>query len=324
MNIEQQIHDAALHTIESELTAAHRLTEFIDEQFIQVVKLISESKGRVIIAGIGKSAIIAQKIVATLNSTGTPALFLHAADAIHGDLGVIQPNDMVIVISKSGSSPEIKVLIPMIRNLEQNNILVGMVSETNSFLGENSDYILRTTIEREACPNNLAPTTSTTLQLIMGDALAMSLVDLRHFTPSDYAKYHPGGALGKRLYLHVGDLVDLQRAPRVIETETIRPIIIEMTSNRLGATAVIDSQAQVTGIITDGDLRRMLQKEQDITQVKASDIMSRNPRTIDIHEMAVAALRLMEKSKITQLIATEQGKYVGMIHMHDILKEGIV
>jgi arabinose-5-phosphate isomerase len=212
----------------------------------------------------------------------------------------------------------------MIRNLEQNNILVGMVSETQSFLGENSDYILRTTIEREACPNNLAPTTSTTLQLIMGDALAMSLVDLRHFTPSDYAKYHPGGALGKRLYLHVGDLVDLQRAPHVTETETIRPIIIEMTSNRLGATAVLDPQGQVTGIITDGDLRRMLQKEQDITQVKACDIMSRNPRSIDIHEMAVAALRLMEKSKITQLIATEEGKYVGMIHMHDILKEGIV
>lgn len=324
MNIEQQIRAAALHTIEAELTAAHRLVEFIDDQFIQVVKLIAESKGRVIIAGIGKSAIIAQKIVATMNSTGTPALFLHAADAIHGDLGVIQPNDMVIVISKSGSSPEIKVLIPMIRNLEQNNILVGMVSEAESFLGENSDYILLTTIEREACPNNLAPTTSTTLQLIMGDALAMSLVDLRHFTPSDYAKYHPGGALGKRLYLHVGDLVDFQRTPKVTETETIRPIIIEMTSNRLGATAVLDTEEHVIGIITDGDLRRMLQKEQDITLVQAGDIMSRNPRTIEVQEMAVAALRLMEKAKITQLIATDQGKYVGMIHMHDILKEGIV
>lgn len=324
MEIEDQIRKAALHTIDAELTAAHRLTEFIDDAFIRVVKIIAESKGRVIIAGIGKSAIIAQKIVATMNSTGTPALFLHAADAIHGDLGVIQPHDIVLVISKSGSSPEIKVLLPMIRNLEQQNVLVGMVSETDSFLGQNSDYILRTTIEREACPNNLAPTTSTTLQLILGDALAMSLVDLRHFTPSDYAKLHPGGALGKRLYLHVGDLVDLQRTPRVGETASIRPIIIEMTSNRLGATAVLNEQKQVIGIITDGDLRRMLQKEQDISQVQARDIMSKNPRTIDIQEMAVAALRLMEQAKITQLIATQNGEYVGMIHMHDILKEGIV
>lgn len=324
MKIEEQIRHAALHTIEAELTAANRLTEFIDNSFIQVVKLIAESKGRVIISGIGKSAIIAQKIVATLNSTGTPALFLHAADAIHGDLGVIQPHDMVLVISKSGSSPEIKVLIPMIRNLEQSNIMVGMVSEIDSFLGQNSDYVIQTTIEREACPNNLAPTTSTTLQLIMGDALAMSLVDLRHFSPSDYAKLHPGGALGKRLYLHVSDLVDLQRAPRVSEDESIRPIIIEMTSNRLGATAVVGKNNEVCGIITDGDLRRMLQKEQEITQVQARDIMSNNPRTIEINEMAVAALRLMEQAKITQLIATDQGKYVGMIHMHDILKEGIV
>jgi arabinose-5-phosphate isomerase len=313
---------AAQKTIELEAEAIQNLNNYIDEDFIQSVNKIYQSKGRVIVAGIGKSANIANKIVATLNSTGTPAIFMHAADAIHGDLGIIQEDDVVICISKSGNTPEIKVLIPLIKNF--GNIVIGMVSNTDSFLAQQSDYVLTTTVSQEACPNNLAPTTSTTAQLVMGDALAMALLDLKGFSREDFAKVHPGGALGKQLYMRVEDLTYVENRPMVRMDAGIREIILEISSKRLGATVVLDEKDEVRGIITDGDLRRMLQNHEKVDHLVAKDIMSENPRQIDKGEMAISAFHLMESNSITSVVVNDGEKYIGIIHLHDILKEGIV
>ncbi len=308
--------------IQTEAESVARLIDYIDDAFEETVRLIFENRGRVIITGIGKSAIVGQKIVATLNSTGTPATFMHAADAIHGDLGIIQPEDIIICISKSGNSPEIKVLIPFIRN--RGNKIVAMVGNGDSFLAEHADYILNTHVEHEACPNNLAPTASTTAQMVMGDALAMTLLKLRGFTAEDFARSHPGGALGKKLYTRVRDLVSASRVPQVPQDASLEEVIIEISSKLLGATAVTDREGTVIGIITDGDLRRMLQRHTDTQGVKACDIMSADPKTIGMDELAMKAFALMEKNKITQLIALDEGRYAGMIHIHDILREGVV
>ncbi|MCK7534279.1 MAG: KpsF/GutQ family sugar-phosphate isomerase [Marinilabiliales bacterium] len=286
------------------------------------VKLIYKSKGRVIVTGIGKSANIANKIVATLNSTGTPAIFMHAADAIHGDLGIVQEDDVVICISKSGNTPEIKVLVPLIKS--RGNALVGMVSSTDSFLGKNADYVLKSTVEKEACPNNLAPTSSTTAQLVIGDALAVCLLEYRGFSTEDFAKYHPGGALGKKLYMRVSDLYKNNEVPKVLINENVKNVIIEISSKRLGVTAVLTNTGDLAGVITDGDIRRMLQKNDKIEKLTAKDIMSANPKTIDKDELAINAFQLMENNNITQLVVTSKKKYVGIVHIHDILKEGIV
>lgn len=310
----------AAQTILEEAKAVEKLAEYIDDEFEQVIDLIYNCNGRVIVSGIGKSAIIASKIVATMNSTGTPAFFMHAADAIHGDLGLIQPEDVIIILSKSGNTPEIKALVPLVKNL--GNKLVGMVSSTDSYLALNSDFVLRATVEKEACPNNLAPTSSTTAQLVVGDALAMTLLKLKGFTAADFARYHPGGALGKKLYMRVGDVV-AREIPQVSIDERIRPIIIEISSKRLGATAVIDHAGNLAGVITDGDLRRMLEKGNDVTNLTAKEIMTINPKTISIDELAINAFDKMEKNKITQLVVLQDGKYAGMVHIHDILREGI-
>jgi len=312
----------AKETILEESESIKRLADYIDEDFETVVKLIYKSKGRVIVTGIGKSANISQKIVATLNSTGTPAIFMHAADAIHGDLGIIQEDDIIICISKSGNTPEIKVLVPLIKN--RGNILVGMVSSTDSFLAKQSDYVLKSTVEKEACPNNLAPTNSTTAQLVVGDALAVCLLEYRGFSSEDFAKYHPGGALGKKLYMRVSDLYKNNEKPKVSVNENIKNVIIEISSKRLGATVVIDDSENILGIITDGDIRRMLQKHDSFENLKARDIMSKNPKTVEEEELAINAFHLMEKNNITQLIVENNKKYVGMVHLHDILREGIV
>ena len=310
----------AAQTILEEAKAVEKLAEYIDDEFEQVIDLIYNCNGRVIVSGIGKSAIIASKIVATMNSTGTPAFFMHAADAIHGDLGLIQPEDVIIILSKSGNTPEIKALVPLVKNL--GNKLVGMVSSTDSYLALNSDFVLKATVEKEACPNNLAPTSSTTAQLVVGDALAMTLLKLKGFTAADFARYHPGGALGKKLYMRVGDVV-AREIPQVSIDERIRPIIIEISSKRLGATAVIDHSGNLAGVITDGDLRRMLEKGNDVTNLTAKEIMTINPKTISIDELAINAFDKMEKNKITQLVVLQDGKYAGMVHIHDILREGI-
>jgi arabinose-5-phosphate isomerase len=315
------IQKLARETIIHEADSVRNLANLIDNDFEKIVELIYQSKGRVVITGIGKSANIAKKIVATLNSTGTPAIFMHAADAIHGDLGIIQPEDVVVCISKSGNTPEIKVLIPLLKY--RKNPLIGMVSNTNSFLAENAHYLLKTTVEKEACPHNLAPTSSTTAQLVMGDALAVSLLEYRGFSQEDFAKYHPGGALGKKLYLTVEKLYKQNEVPRVDVGDNIRKIIIEISSKRLGATAVMDGD-QLVGIITDGDLRRMLERYDQVENLRAKDIMSRNPKTIPRDELAINAFNLMEDHNITQLIVKENGTYLGMVHLHDILKEGIV
>jgi arabinose-5-phosphate isomerase len=319
--MQPDIQKLARETILHEADSVRNLANLIDDDFEKIVKLIYESNGRVIITGIGKSANIAKKIVATLNSTGTPAIFMHAADAIHGDLGIIQTEDVVIAISKSGNTPEIKVLVPLLKY--RKNPLIGMVSNTNSFLAKNAHYLLKTTVEKEACPHNLAPTSSTTAQLVMGDALAVSLLEYRGFSKDDFAKYHPGGALGKKLYLTVEKLYTQNEVPGVQMTDRIRKIIIEISSKRLGATAVLDGD-QLTGIITDGDLRRMLERHDNVENLQAKDIMSRDPKTISKNELAINAFNLMEDHNITQLIVKENGRYLGMIHLHDILKEGIV
>lgn len=319
----QQIIDFARSIIDTEQRAIESLSDFVDDNFAKIASLIFNSRGRLIITGIGKSAIIANKIVATLNSTGTPAIFMHAADAIHGDLGLIQPSDMAICISKSGNSPEIKVLIPFIKNM--GNTVIGMVGNMDSYLAQASDYVINTTVPGEACPNNLAPTSSTTAQLVMGDALAMVLLKMHGFTAEDFARFHPGGALGKKLYTRVRDLVATDRRPAVSPNATLREVIIEISSKRLGATAVVDdSTGQLCGIITDGDLRRMLQSERDTSGVVARDIMSLNPKSIDADELAVNAFKIMETNKITQLLAVEQGRYLGVVHIHDILEQGVV
>ncbi len=321
MNTDKII-SVALRTIESETNAVNGLKLFIDADFVKAVETIAVSKGRLIVSGIGKSAIVAQKIVATLNSTGTPAVFMHAADAIHGDLGMIQTDDIIMVISKSGNSPEIKVLAPLVKNF--GNTLIGMVGNTQSFLATNSDIVLNTTVDQEACPINLAPTSSTTAQMVMGDALAVCLMELKEFNSNDFAKYHPGGSLGKQLYLRVAELATQNAKPKVLPTATIKEVIVEMTNKRLGTTAVVDEKEKVLGIITDGDLRRMLEKTTTFENLHAKDIMSSNPKTIASDELAVNALDEMQRNNISQLIVDDNGTYAGIIHLHDLVKEGII
>ena len=291
------------------------------DDFANAVELIYISKGRVIITGIGKSAIIANKIVATLNSTGTPAVFMHAADAIHGDLGLILQDDVVICISKRENTPEIKVLVPLIKNA--NNKMIAITGNINSFLGQQADYILNTYVEQEACPNNLAPTTSTTAQLVMGDALAICLVNLRGFSSKDFAKYHPGGALGKRLYMRVSDLSSMNEKPQVALSTNVKQVIVEISEKMLGVTAVVEDE-KILGIITDGDLRRMLSKNDAFLHLTAKDIMSSNPKRIDENAMAVEAMEIMENNGISQLLVENEGKYAGVVHLHDLIKEGII
>ena len=310
----------AKQTILAESKAIANLVNFLDDDFINAVNFIHSSNGRVIVTGIGKSANIATKIVATFNSTGTPAIFMHAADAIHGDLGIIQKNDVVICISKSGNTPEIKVLVPLIKNY--GNKVMAITGNTESFLGKNADFVLNSFVEKEACPNNLAPTTSTTAQLVIGDALAVCLLELNNFSSNDFAKFHPGGALGKKLYLRVRDLIEKNEAPQVSKTTLIKDVIVEISKKRLGTTAVVDNNL-IVGIITDGDLRRMLKDNSDISHLIAKDIMSKNPKTIQINEMAITALETMENNNITQILVEDNTKYVGVVHLHDLLKEGI-
>lgn len=323
LNLVKNIKNIAQEVLQNESLAVQRLIDYLDESFEACVHAILASKGRVVITGIGKSAIIANKIVATLNSTGTPALFMHAADAIHGDLGMIQKDDIVICISKSGNTPEIKVLVPLLKR--RGSQLVALVSNTQSYLGKQADYILNATIGEEACPNNLAPTTSTTAHLALGDALAVCLLKMRDFTDRDFAELHPGGALGKQLYLKVSDIVAGHEVPKVYADTLLKEVIVEISSKRLGCTAVVDKTDGLLGIITDGDLRRMLQKDVDIRTVKAADIMTKSPQTIAFDEFAVKALHVMQERSITQLVVMkEDGKVAGFVHLHDLLKEGIV
>lgn len=308
-------------TIESEIEAIRQLPYQITDDFANVVTSILQTDGRVVITGVGKSAIIASKIVATMNSTGTPAIFMHAADAIHGDLGIIQKEDVIICISNSGSTPEIKVLIPILR--QRGNILVAMTGNLNSFLAENADFILNSAVKNEACPNNLAPTSSTTAQLVLGDALAVALLECRGFTTEDFAQFHPGGTLGKKLYLKVKDIYIHNEKPQVGTNENLKNVIIEISSKRLGATAVIEND-ELVGIITDGDIRRMLEKYPQIDTKTASEIMTANPKTIKPDTLVVDALSRMRKNNITQLLVADGTKYVGVIHLHDILREGII
>ena len=316
----KQIIEIAKSVIEQEAQAIHKLSSLVDDQFSEVVNLLYNSSDRLVLTGIGKSAIIANKLVATLNSTGQPAMFMHAADAIHGDLGMIQKNDVILCVSKSGSTPEIKVLVPLIKNL--GNTLIAMVSNKSSFLAKNSDYVLHAFAEKEACPNNLAPTSSTTVQLVLGDALAVALLKMRGFSSNDFAKYHPGGALGKKLFLRVEDLVKLEK-PKVNMSSSVHDVIIEISSKRLGATVVLDGN-NISGLITDGDLRRMLEKGADINNLIASDIMTENPKCISKNALAAEALGVMEVNHISQLVIDDEGTYFGIIHIHDILKEGIL
>ena len=320
--LNQQIIEIALKTIGLEAESIEGLKGFIGPDFVKAVESIAASRGRLIVSGIGKSAVIAQKIVATLNSTGTPSVFMHAADAIHGDLGMIQKEDIVLLISKSGDSPEIKMLTPFIKNF--GNLLIGMVGNTGSFLALQADMVLNTTVEQEACPNNLAPTTSTTAQLVMGDALAVCLMELKGFKGSDFAKFHPGGALGKKLYLRVQDLSEQHAKPQVLPIATLKEVIIEMTQKRLGATAVVNEEGKILGIITDGDLRRMLEKTDSLDRISATVIMNADPKTIEAGELAIHALDRIRKENISQLIVQEEGQYRGMIHLHDLLKEGLI
>jgi arabinose-5-phosphate isomerase len=306
----------------NESEAIKNLVNHITDDFQHIIDAILTCKGRVVITGIGKSAIIANKIVATMNSTGTPALFMHAADAIHGDLGMIQSDDVVICISKSGNTPEIKVLVPLIKS--RGTVLIGMVGKLDSYLAQQSDYVLNVTVEREACPNNLAPTTSTTATLVMGDALAIALLECRNFSSEDFAKLHPGGALGKQLYLRVNDLYAANEKPVVTPHTSIKDVILEISSKRLGATAVIDADGKLLGIITDGDLRRMLNSHDTFADLKASDIMTKSPKSIDAEEYAASAMTLMQSKNITQLVVMKEDIFVGFIHIHDLLREGIV
>jgi arabinose-5-phosphate isomerase len=322
LNLVKNIKKIAQDVLINESRAIENLTQYIDKQFEACVQEIYSAKGRVVITGIGKSAIIANKIVATLNSTGTPALFMHAADAIHGDLGMIQTDDIVICISKSGNTPEIKALVPLLKR--RGSKLVALVSNTNSYLAQQADFILNATIAEEACPNNLAPTTSTTAHLALGDALAVCLLELRNFTSTDFAEFHPGGSLGKQLYLKVSDIYTHNALPMVSPNTPIREVILEISSKRLGCTAVVDGNKNLLGIITDGDLRRMLQKEINLERYKAVDIMSKNPRKVEKNDLAVKALQLMQENSITQIAVMDGEKIAGFVHLHDLLKEGIV
>ncbi|MCQ2280758.1 MAG: KpsF/GutQ family sugar-phosphate isomerase [Bacteroidales bacterium] len=314
------IHQIAVETLQLEAEAVSNLQNFVDQSFEDCVQTILNMKGRLVVTGIGKSAIIAQKIVATMNSTGTPSVFMHAADAIHGDLGIIQPDDVVLCISKSGNTPEISVLIPFLKM--NGNKLIALVGNTTSFLAQEADYVLNSTVRQEACPNNLAPTCSATAQLAMGDALASCLIALRGFTSQDFAKYHPGGILGKRLYVKVEDLYKFNEKPQGAATDDMQKVRLGISGKCLGVTAVVENDT-VVGAITDGDLRRMLQKNADLSQLVASDIMTRNPKTIASHTLVVEALDVMKKKQITNLFVVDDGKYLGVIHIHDIIKEGI-
>ena len=317
----KNILQTAKDTILIEAESIKKLSELVDEDFENAVMTIYESEGRVIVTGIGKSANIATKIVATMNSTGTPAIFMHAADAIHGDLGNIQKDDVVICISKSGNTPEIKVLLPLIKNY--GNKIIAITGNKESFLGEHADHTLNSYVEKEACPNNLAPTTSTTAQLVLGDALAICLLNLKDFSSMDFAKYHPGGTLGRKLYLRVNELAANNEAPKVQKDTPVKDVIIEISKKRLGTTAVVEDDV-IIGIITDGDIRRMLENSIDIGELRAEDIMSKNPISVASDTMAVNALDIMQKNNITQILVTEEGKYSGVVHFHDLLKEGII
>jgi arabinose-5-phosphate isomerase len=311
----------AKKTVLAESEAISNLVNYLDDNFVKSVEAIFSSKGRLVVTGIGKSAIIAQKIVATLNSTGTPSLFLHASEAIHGDLGMVQPDDVVICISKSGNSPEIKVLVPLLKRF--NNTLIAITGNVSSFLGKEANYTLNTYVEKEACPNNLAPTNSTTAQLVIGDAIAVCLMEMRNFTAEDFAKYHPGGALGKKLLLRVGEMLDTTHKPVVAPNSSIKTVIVEISEKRLGVTAVVEDE-KVIGIITDGDIRRMLNKTETIAGLTAKEIMTVNPKTIQSTDLVSDALNILEDFSITQLVVVDGNEYKGVLHLHDILKEGIV
>jgi len=322
VNSESLIVKTALRTLEIEKDTLDGLIRQLDERFVACVQAIFEARGRLVVTGIGKSALVGQKIVATLNSTGTPALFMHAADAIHGDLGMVQAGDIVLCLSKSGETPEVKVLLPLVRAM--GNPIIGMVASTDSYLGRRADYLLLTPCPQEADPNNLAPTASTTAQMAMGDALATALLALRGFSPHDFAQFHPGGSLGKQLYLRVSDLYPHNARPIVYLDQTLPQVIIEITSKRLGATAVLDEQERLQGIITDGDLRRMLERSADINGLRAADIMSTSPKTIAPDALAVKALELMRRNSITQLLVAEEDAFRGVVHLHDLIREGII
>ena len=312
--------ERAIETIKLEASSIKGLVKFIDADFKSTIEHISRCKGRIVVTGIGKSANIAKKIVSTFNSTGTPALFMHAADAIHGDLGMIQKDDLVLCISKSGNSPEIKVLVPLVKKME--NTLIGMTADQASFLAQHSDFQLITYVKKEACPNNLAPTTSTTAQLVMGDVLAVCLMEMKGFTTSDFAKYHPGGALGKKIYLRIGDVLDNSNNPKVADNDSISKVIIAISKGRVGATAVMKNK-KIVGIITDGDLRRAMEQKIDFEKTKAFEIMSKSPKITQTTDLAVRAFQIMEKNKISQLLVLDDKMYLGIVHIHDLLKEGI-
>jgi len=318
----KNIQNTAKKVIETEANALLHLMDLIDDDFERCVQAILASKGRVVVTGVGKSAIIAQKIVGTMNSTGTPALFMHAVDAIHGDLGMIQAEDLVVCVSKSGNTPEIKVLVPLVKRMGSQ--LIALVSNTQSYLADHADFVLNATIDAEACPNNLAPTTSTTAHMALGDALAICLLEAKGFSAEDFAKYHPGGTLGKQLYLTVEDVVQKDLVPIIKEDASLSDVIMEISSKRLGATAVVGPEGELRGIITDGDLRRMLQKQQDLTTVKAADIMTKAPKVISKNEFAIRALNQMKAYNITQLVAMDEDNVLGFVHIHDLMKEGIV
>lgn len=318
----EEVIRTALETIRLEAESVVQLKEYINDAFLKAVETIHKAQGRVVVTGIGKSAIIAQKIVATFNSTGTPSLFMHAADAIHGDLGMIQPDDVVIIISKSGESPEIKVLIPFIKNF--GNPVIAISGNEQSFLATHADCFINTTVNKEACPHNLAPTTSTTAQLAMGDALAVSLLNIKGFTSQDFARYHPGGALGKQLYLRVSDISKTNPKPQVKMSNSLKEVIYEISSKRLGATVVLSDSGNIEGIVTDGDIRRMLEKNESPANLTAKDIYSPAAKSIDETELAATALDMMRQHDITQLVVTNNGTYSGMIHLHDLLKEGLI
>ena len=320
--MESNIIITAKKTIALEAKSVQELSSFVNQDFEKAINIIHKCSGRLVISGIGKSAIVAQKIVATLNSTGSPSIFLHAADAIHGDIGMVQPDDIVMIISKSGDSPEIKVLVPLIKNF--NNIVIGMCGNMQSYLAKSADIVLNTTVSEEACPNNLAPTNSTTVQMVMGDAIAICLMEIKGFNANDFAKFHPGGTLGKKLYLHVSDLIINNEKPMVRPGALLKDVIIEITNKRLGVTVVSDDGEKIAGIITDGDLRRMLEKNSLLAEIKAENIMSKDPKTIDCGRLAIDALDIMRKKNITQLIVTDNNRYKGIVHLHDLIREGII
>ena len=311
----------ASQVVDNEIDAIINLRSRIDKNFAEAVDVLLKNKGMTIFTGMGKSAIIAQKIVATMNSTGTPSTFMHAADAIHGDLGIVRPEDVIVVLSKSGETPEIKVLVPLLKL--RNNKLIAIVGNKSSYLASQADVVLDVTVSAEAMPGNVAPSCSTTAQLVMGDALALTIMKCKGFSLDDFAKFHPGGALGKQLYLRVKDLYQRNECPSVGPGDSLTQVIIEMTKKRLGATAVVEN-GNLIGIITDGDLRRMLMKHPSIDNVKASEIMTADPKTIDEAAFVAEALQRMRHNSITQLPVMKDGQYKGMIHLHDILKEGIL